>query len=306
MVIKNLFYKALVSLLFVTASAWAAEPKVLYMKFIDHELNLPAMLKLQSEMEMSKNPKQLSSQPTATCFQANIDEYLLNKSSADKKVYGCIFSDQVTMNAALLRAGLFVHTDIGMASDEQLFNSKLMTAVGGHDFLGKELINFHNHVEISRESAPEHQKLKDIEYQFTKQVLHKIMYANKENFILFAIINTKKFKENLTHELLHAQYYNVPEIAPTLLYVWQTAVTKQDQQTIITALKNGGYDMDQQELLLREFYSYFIQYNAEEYLESIKVLEDMAPLVKEYAPAITKALEQQDIKIVDIKNITQG
>ena len=55
MVIKNLFYKALVSLLFVTASAWAAEPKVLDMKFIDHELNLPAMLKLQSEMVMSKN-----------------------------------------------------------------------------------------------------------------------------------------------------------------------------------------------------------------------------------------------------------
>lgn len=290
------------ALLLVATSVWAdVQPKAIEIKFVAKELSLPDILQLQKDMCLSETPKQLSEQPTATCFEANIDAYLLNKSPADKKIYGCIFSDQIAMNAALLRAGLYVHTDLGMASDAQLFNSKMMTAVGGHDFMGKELVNFHAHATIPRESAPEHKQVKDIEQQFKKEVLYKIIHENKDNFIFFAIINTKKFKENLTHELLHAQYYNVPEIAPILLHVWQTDVTQNDQKTIINALQNGGYDMQQQELLLREFYSYFLQYNAAEYLKSIKVLACISPLVNVYAPAISNALEQQQIKIITIK-----
>jgi hypothetical protein len=56
--------------------------------------------------------------------------------------------------------------------------------------------------------------------------------------------------------------------------------------------------MKQQELLLREFYSYFLQYNAMEYLKGIKVLKDMSPLANLYAPAITKALEEKNIKVI--------
>jgi hypothetical protein len=66
----------------------------------------------------------------------------LQKSMTIKPIYGCVFSDQVAMNASLLRAGLYVHTKMGMASDGQRFSSHLMSAVRGHDFNGEELSNY--------------------------------------------------------------------------------------------------------------------------------------------------------------------
>lgn len=201
------------------------------------------------------------------------------------------------MNASLLRAGLYVHTKMGMASDEQLFSSNLMSAVGGHDFNGEELSNYDKQAIIHNDTLPEHKRFKEIEKEFDLQVIKPIIEKNKDNFIFFAIINTKKYKENLSHELLHAQYYNVPQIKPLLLQVWNK-LPPSDQQIIINALRDGGYDMDQQELLLREFYSYFLQYNAKNYLSTIKVLATMAALADIYASKILTALAKSNIKVL--------
>ncbi len=299
---KGMIASLVFSLLLTYTNVWAdVAGGAIEVKFVAGKLNLSSILQLQKEMTLSENPKLLSEQPNVTCFEASIDEYLLEKSTSNKRIYGCIFSDQVAMNAALLRAGLFVHTDLGIMSDAQLFNSKMMTAVGGHDFLGEELLRFHEIASIPAESAQEHKKIKAIEKQFKKEILDKIIQDNNDNFILFSVINTKKFRENITHELLHAQYYNVPQIAPILLQVWQTEVTPQDQKIIMNALQNGGYDMKQQELLLREFYSYFLQYNAADYLKNIKVLEDISPLVDVYASHIKQALAKKNIKVITLQ-----
>jgi len=270
-------------------------------KLIPKELTISQIMQLRDSLAMSKNPKKLSLKPAATCFEANIDAYLLQVSATNKKIYGCIFSDQVTMNSALLRAGLFVHTPLGIVTDEKLFNSKLMTSVGGHDFDGAELLKYNQTAVIPSGSAAEYKTSKAIERQFKSEILDKIIAQHNNNFILFAVINTKKFQANLSHELLHAQYYNVPEIAPILLKVWQTEVKAEDQKIIKDCLQNGGYDMQQQELQLREFYSYFLQYNATAYLKGIKVLAPMAPLAKVYAPLIIKALNRDSIQIISIK-----
>lgn len=291
----------IVALLLASSSVLAGmEDKSIHIELIDKQLNLPAIIQLRDQMPMSQKPKELSKQPSATCFQANIDDYLLDKSETKKKIYGCIFSDQAAMNSSLLRAGMFVHTGAGNTTDNQLFSSKLMTAVGGHDFDGTELVKYNQEVNIPTESAPEHIKFKLIERQFKQEVIDKIISENNKNFIFFSVINTKKFKANITHELLHAQYYNVPQIAPILLEVWSSKVSIEDKQIIIACLKNGGYDMEQQDLLLREFYSYFLQYDSTEYIKSIKVLANMASLSAKYAPQIAKALEQHNIKIISL------
>ena len=64
------------------------------------------------------------------------------------------------------------------------------------------------------------------------------------------------------------------------------------------ALQDGGYDVQQQELLLREFYSYFLQYDATNYMDSIKVLKPMSPLAEKYAAKITRALQEKGIKVL--------
>lgn len=271
--------------------------KAIEIQMLKQEQSINQLIELQKSMIMSETPKQLSNSPQAICFKANINDFLLDENTTTKPIYGCIFSDQVAMNAALLRAGLYVHTKVGMANDEMLFSSNLMGAVGGHDFNGEELSSYNEKAVISDQTIPEHRRFKDIEKEFNKQIIKPIILQNKDNFIFFAIINTKYYKENLSHELLHAQYYNVQQIRPTLLQVWEK-VPLSDQQIIIKSLRDGGYDIEQQELLLREFYSYFLQYNAKNYLSTIKVLAPLSVLVEIYAPKIQAALALSNIKVL--------
>jgi len=286
-------------LLFIPMTVYG-EP-VINIQMLEGAKNITEILEVQRGMAMSDNPKELSTPPTAICFEANISKFLPTSDSNPKSVYGCIFSDQVAMNASLLRAGLYVHTGMGMADDEQLYNSKLMTAVGGHDFDGKELSNYQKKEKESPITRlDKFQQMNDIENAFHRQVVDPILQHDNENFIFFAIINTPKFKANLSHELLHAQYYDVPQISTLLWEVWDKQVTPEDKEIIIAALTNGGYDMQQQELLLREFYSYFLQYDAENYLASIEVLKPMAPLANKYAPLITKALNSHEITVLTV------
>lgn len=294
--------QAIIWLMFlvITPSSGFAEQPAIDINFVPGKLELNQIQQVRNSLTISKNPKKLSPKPKATCFQANIDQYLLQVSENNKTVYGCIFSDQVAMNSALLRAGLFVHTPLGMVTDETLFNSKLMTTVGGHDFDGAVLQKYNRAARIDEPTEAKYKTFKSIEQNFKTEVLDKVIAQNRSNFIFFAVINTKKFNANITHELLHAQYYNVPEIAEILLEVWQDEVKAEDQKIIKDCLQNGGYDMQQKELLLREFYSYFLQDDATAYLKSLKVLAPMAPLAKVYAPLITKALQQKNIKIISI------
>lgn len=292
-------YTKILYLVFLFYSCICNAIPAINITFLSDPQNICSILDLQRHIVMSKAPKELSQHPRATCFKVNINEFLPIQDKAPQPVYGCIFSDQVAMNAALLRAGLFVHTNVGTATDEQVFNSKLMTTVGGHDFSGSQLTNYFQNTSIPVASSKEHKQYKAIENEFNTKVMRPIIDKNKNNFVFFGIINTKKFKENLSHELLHAQYYDVPQIKEVLQQVWETVPSK-DQNTIIDCLRNGGYDMEQHDLLLREFYSYFLQYNANEYLEDIKVLKPMAPLAKLYGPKICNALAAHKIKVLKV------
>ena len=268
-------------------------------EFFPSDQQISQLLKIQNTMPMSKAPKVLSKIPKALCFMVNIDEYL-PKAGNIKPIYGCIFSDQVAMNASLLRAGLFVHTQMGMASDQVLFSSNLMKAVAGHDFNGEELFSYRKQRVLSEQKLPEHALLRTIEAEFDQKIIEPIIAKHTGNFIFFAIVNTKKFKENLSHELLHAQYYNDPEIEPILLKVWNE-VQSADQNTIIDALKKSGYATEQQELLLREFYSYFLQDNAKDYLAGIPGLAAMSPLADVYGPKIKTALAVGNIEVLRLQ-----
>jgi hypothetical protein len=284
--------------IFFSSAVNAAQPAI-QIKRLESEQSVTQLVALQKTMHMSANPKELSKEPQTICFKANINKFLPPETTVTKPIYGCVFSDQPAMNAALLRAGLFVHTTMGMADDQSLFGSNLMTAVAGHDFNGEELANYSKQAAIPKDTIHEHVKLKAIESEFDRQIIKPIIKQNQENFIFFAIINTKKYKANLSHELLHAQYYNLPQIQPILLQVWNE-VPAADQTIIVSALRDGGYDMDQQELLLREFYSYFLQYDAKDYLATIKVLAPMADLAPIYAPKIKAALAVAGIKVLEV------
>ena len=91
----------------------------------------------------------------------------------------------------------------------------------------------------------------------------------------------------------------MPQIKPVLLDEWNK-IPKIHQKLMMDPLKNGGYEIKQQELLLRELYSYFLQYNAKNYLKTIKVLNPMSELVDLYAPKIKNSLENIKVKIITL------
>ncbi len=284
----------------LNTTLYAQQPSI-DVEMLSGARTIPQILTIQQKMTMSANPKELSAEPQAICFAADIVEFLPASDSNPKQIYGCIFSDQVAMNAALLRAGLFVHTSSGIADDETLYSSKLMSTVGGHDFTGNDLREYYKQPGTAEAKLEKFAQFNSIEDEFHKKVVDPILQNNNEDFIFFAIINTRsKFKQNLSHELLHAQYYDIPQLSTILRSVWQNEVSSQDKEVIINALTNGGYDIQQEELLLREFYSYFMQYDAENYLNSIPVLTPISPLVRKYAPKITKALQSHNISVLKI------
>lgn len=267
------------------------------LQVLDEEQEIADLLALQQTLVMSEQPKELSRLPQAICFQVDIRSYLPGQSQ--KPIYGCIFSDQVAMNAALLRAGLYVHTKMGSVDDATLYNCDLMKHVAGHDFNGRELAAYGRQPVVSAPILPEHRKLREIEREFNQQVIRRLTQNHQDDFILFAIVNTKRFKGDLSHELLHAQYYNSPQLRASLAQTWQQ-VSPADQQTFESALRSGGYDMDQEELRLREFYSYFLQHSAEEHLASVAVLAPMVGLADRYGPKIRAALELAGISVLEV------
>lgn len=267
------------------------------LQILEQEQEIADLLALQQELVMSAQPKELSPVPQAICFKVDIRAYL--PSHSQKLIYGCIFSDQVAMNAALLRAGLYVHTKMGIVDDATLFQCDLMRHVAGHDFNGRELAAYSRQPAVSTPIQPEYRLLREIEQEFNQKVILPITRNHQDDFILFAIMNTPRFKGDLSHELLHAQYYNSPQLRASLAQLWQQ-VSPADQQTFVSSLRKGGYDMDQEELRLREFYSYFLQHNAEAHLANVAVLAPMVGLADRYGPKIRTALDLAGIPILEI------
>jgi len=274
----------------------------LNIKNLSIKQNVTKLLDLPKNMLMSNNPEELSQSPQVACFNVDIDEYIPSYLTHKKQIYGCIFSDHVSMNAALLRARLYVHTKSSMTSDKELFGSKLMKVVGSHDFNGKDLVKYKNNLILPEDNDVEYKELKSIEKEFDQKVISNLINNNKDNFIFFAIANTKKYKENLSYELLHAQYYNTPKLKDIIAGIWDK-IEPEHKKIITNALKDGGYDIDQQELLRSEFYSLLMQYNAEDYLSGIEVLAPMSKLVNIYYEVIQNELDKNNIKLITLSKL---
>lgn len=266
------------------------------------KLSINEYLKQKDKFPTTENPKRLSAEPYALCSEIDISTYIPNYNKETyMPVFGCTFSDQVAMNASLLRSGIYIHTPMGMVTDQQLFDSKLMTAVGGHDFLGEDLKKYIDTGNFVLPN-PDYAELLSLEQKFWEEIIYPIVEEYQDKFILFAVMNFKTLKQNFSHELLHAQYYNSKQVQDTIKQTWNSKVSAEDKHIIKDALEAGGYDVQQEELLYREFYSYYMQYDAKNYLESISVLKPMAELTERYVPAITMACKQSSFDAIAIND----
>ena len=257
-------------------------------------------------MKIKDSIKVNSAKPEAVCFAVDPAVFAASTKQLQQPslhTYGCLFSDQQSMNAALLRSGLYLYTQQGVVNDAAFLSSPYHKMVAGHDLMSNDLRRYLNArskdkrgITLKQQSAP----VLAMEQQFWHTFLLPKL-KRKADFFLFAVFVRPALKENLSHELLHAQYYQLPTLRHLLRDIWQHQVSAVDRATIIQALAKGGYDTRDQELVLREFLSYCLQYRAKSYVSRVKPLATIAPLITKYARIIVQTARQKGITLISVE-----
>lgn len=100
--------------------------------FIETPITLQEIDRVQSNIPINENWNKISENPTCRCYEIDIKDFIPEEELPVKKpTFGCVFSDQVAMNVSLLRPALYIHTDLGLANDKEVFASMYMKVVKG-------------------------------------------------------------------------------------------------------------------------------------------------------------------------------
>jgi hypothetical protein len=77
--------------------------------------------------------------------------------------------------------------------------------------------------------------------------------------ILIAASLNEKPEKIISHELLHAQFYENPDLQSKIQKFWNENVTPEDRKLYLEILKHEGYDTDNSEMVINEFFAYTLE-----------------------------------------------
>jgi hypothetical protein len=192
------------------------------------------------------------------------------------------FNYTTVMNFALLRASTYTENLNGMVKEHEnplrndgklvLRNKQLIKAVmqigaGGHDLRGIDFINYWNLVDsldhrtlLIKRTLPYFQDLQ-IENK-VREILEPILVKNPDmTIVAFAL---SQYNVGIvSHELSHAQFFNLPEYRQAVRTYWMQ-MSEEDKSIVRKALSQSvvGYDASDEELMMNEFQAYMNSVNA--------------------------------------------
>ncbi len=172
--------------------------------------------------------------------------------------YVVIFNNSTYMNWALGRIAMF-QTQRKMISNTALTrtNSQVQS-FGGHDIshdLVSEFQKMREHV--SSQSDPQSPKLQ-VEAAFWNEVILPILKRDPKATIIAGSLDVH-LKKVISHEILHATFYERPEIKEKIEQFWQTEVSGADKAQYLEILKREKYDIQNRELVMNEFLAYTLE-----------------------------------------------
>ena len=213
----------------------------------------------------------------------------------------CQSSTREEMNSALLRASFFIEglsdpsnkgpikrqddSDYGYYKD----------IIGGHDLRGEDLLRFHK--KSQEECAAGKNDAKVCADAFEKDMFETFIVpeaTKRKNFVVitFASRDGSGWRDVVTHEIMHAQYFTQPLYKEAVDAFWETDVSPQDKASVIASLSQY-YDGSDELLMKNEFQAYMLMSGAESSL--------LGNLVMKYRPALMKKLEAKGVKPIQVQ-----
>jgi hypothetical protein len=185
----------------------------------------------------------------------------------------CLTPTQNQMNRAFLRGSIWAEGLYGTSFHSVVYLDSPMVAMAqerirGHDLSGKDLFAFFSAAEKFCESN-RNACLNEEETEL-RDVLRS--NAQSDSVVIGLPVKTSNSSSRgnfylpniLSHELLHARFFNVQGYAQSVREFWLQKVSAQDQVEIATELRKT-YNVDANEaspLLLNEFQAYLLQKGA--------------------------------------------
>lgn len=212
--------------------------------------------------------------------------------------YLCLSDTQVNMNIYLGRASAFVEGAggnkgvVSKLNDETLIEYRRY--IGGHDLRGQDLLTFHQAVlDKCKEENSELICLNKLETEIFQELILP-MTSSLKNFVVitFAKQSRMNWTEVVTHEILHAQYFNIELFRQITDAFWAEEVSPEHKILILSAL-DETYDTSDELLMKNEFQAYILMTGAERSL--------LRGFVGKYRGPLMEKLKNAGIKPLQIK-----
>jgi len=202
----------------------------------------------------------------------------------------CLANQQRPMNDALIRMGYYMGAGARFAPGSLVEKNNPSVRiqskyVKGHNLPGDVILGF---FAGEKTNTNLHLALNPREKQFYDVVVESPQISTLGNhFYVIAVYahNRSDIQQGITHEIRHAYYYLRPEIQAAVKGFWQARVSEADKLRIRSALRNEGYNNENEDLVVDEFQAYILEDNAK-----LDTTNPIPTLVDKYAPALRTAV----------------
>lgn len=205
------------------------------------------------------------------------------------------------MNNALGRASFFIEGTAGnntkgvvVTQDDSTYVS-YKTMIGGHDLKGPDLLRFHK--QVLKDCAASNNDANICYNSYEKDMIENfvIPYSQKmPGFVVisFASQSSMDWRDVVTHEVMHAQYFNQPMFQKIVDEFWTKDVTEMDREAIRFRLSQN-YDSSDEFLMKNEFQAYILMAGA--------IYSQLGGFVGKYREPLMKRLEANQIYPIQVQ-----
>ncbi len=175
-----------------------------------------------------------------------------------RSAYLCLSNTQVGMNSSLARASMFIE-GLGdpkfkgvITRQDSPSYSLYRNLIGGHDLRGADLLRFHGALTSACQQNSDPQVCPNLYEQdiFDNFIVPLASHSPDFVVISFASQSSMSWSEVVTHEIMHAQYFNDPRFRQVTDDFWANELSESERAAIKSRL---GRNYDASDELLAYF-----------------------------------------------------
>ena len=273
---------------------------LLFASSADALMHVDRPIKVESEIPMwnEEYDAKVAKMKAANTYPA--DGYTECRETIEiKSAFLCLSNTQKGMNSSLGRASFYIEgldgkkNTVVLQDDAKYQRYKHM--IGGHDLRGADLLRFNDAAEEFCRANGRQENFCPNSYE--KDIFENFIvpYAKRDpSFVVitFASQSSMGWRDVVTHEIMHAQYFNDPKYRKICDDFWAKEVSAEEQKAIKQVLARY-YDATDELLMKNEFQAYMLMAGASR--------SQLSRFVPKYRDKLMKQLEQAGVRPIQIK-----